>query len=346
MTTRVVDLFCGVGGMTHGFLKEGFKVVAGVDLDRSCRFAYETNNGAKFIERDITTLKGSQLSALYPATATKILVGCAPCQPFSTYTSRKSIGDRWKLLESFARLVEELKPTIVSMENVPRLTSHRVFDNFVTRLEAIGYNVTYSLVNGLDYGIPQQRTRLVAFGSLLGEVNLIPKTHSEPRTVRDVIGHLPAIGAGSVSTTDPLHRARALTPINLRRIRAAKPGRTWETWDDDLKLACHQSEAGKSFQSVYGRMEWDKPAPVMTTQFIGIGNGRFGHPEQDRAISLREGAAFQTFPKSYQFIDPAARRISMQAIARQIGNAVPVRLGRIVARSIRLHLEEHNVILG
>jgi DNA (cytosine-5)-methyltransferase 1 len=344
MPTSVIDLFCGVGGMTHGFTLEGFDVVAGVDVDNTCRYAYEKNNGSEFVEADVTELKARELAARYPAGHTRILIGCAPCQPFSLYTNRKSPDDKWRLLLRFADLIEQLNPDVVSMENVPLLKSHDVFRQFVRRLAALEYFVTHVVADGPSYGIPQSRKRLVVFASRFGAIDIVRPTHRGTlvRTVRDAIGNLPAIKAGEISRDDPLHRSRGLTPRNLERIRATPAGGAWEDWDERLQLACHKKASGKTFRSVYGRMKWDEPSPVITTQCIGIGNGRFGHPEQDRAISLREAALLQSFPQSYNFIDPSAKTVSAQAIARQIGNAVPVRLGQIVARSISRHLQNAN----
>jgi DNA (cytosine-5)-methyltransferase 1 len=342
VNAAVVDLFCGVGGMTHGFLKEGFRVVAGIDVDSSCRYPFEKNNGADFLERDLTQLPAKDLEALFPKGMRRVLIGCAPCQPFSTYSQLKDKDEKWKLLRTFARLIEAVSPDVVSMENVPRLLHHQVFDDFLAAVKAAGYQVSSALARGPSYGIPQTRTRLVLLASRLGPIELLPPTHTKSRyrTVRQTIGHLPAIGAGEVCEEDPLHQSRDLTTLNLQRIRSATPGGSWREWSDELKLECHKAESGKTFKSVYGRMQWDEPAPTITTQFVGVGNGRFGHPEQDRAISLREAALLQTFPRSYKFVEPDDE-ILQAIVARHIGNAVPVRLGRIIARSIRRHLELH-----
>ncbi|HAY09403.1 MAG TPA: DNA (cytosine-5-)-methyltransferase, partial [Thauera sp.] len=131
-----------------------------------------------------------------------------------------------------------------------------------------------------------------------------------------------------------LHLAANLSPINLQRIRAARPGGTWRDWPEALVAACHQKESGKHSAGVYGRMEWDKPAPTMTTLCNGFGNGRFGHPEQDRAISLREAAIFQSFPRDYRFVPPG-QQPSAKNLARLIGNAVPPKLGAAVARALK-----------
>ncbi len=336
----VVDLFCGVGGMTHGFVKEGFRVVAGVDVDPSCKHAFEANNGAKFVKRDIRRLTVRELLALYPADAIRVLVGCAPCQPFSAYSQLKGKDEKWKLLRRFARLIRDSRPDVVSMENVPRLANHAIFDDFVQALKDAGYHVSHGLARGPEYGIPQLRTRLVLLASLHAPIEILPPTHrrSRWRTVRQVIQKLPRIVAGEIADDDPLHQTRGLSPLNLRRIMNTPAGGDWRDWEDDLRLECHKKDSGKTFRSVYGRMTWDDPAPTITTQCIGIGNGRFGHPEQNRAISLREAALLQTFPSSYEFVK-RGEDVNQEAISRHIGNAVPVRLGRIIARSIRRHLE-------
>ncbi len=348
----VVDLFCGVGGLTHGFVKEKFKVEAGIDFDKSCDYAFEANNNnAKFIHKDITQFSSKELNNLYGKGKRKILVGCAPCQPFSKY-NRKSSNNvkpdpkdiKWKLLYSFANLIEEVQPEIVSMENVPFLVQFnngKVFKDFVSRLEKNGYIVSWNIVNAQDYGVPQRRKRLILFGSKHGKIELIDKTIKDGKyiTVRDAIGHLPEIEDGEAHPKDSLHRARKLTELNKRRIQATKEGGFWRDWDESLWLECHKKESGKSFGSVYGRMKWNDVAPTMTTYCVGLGNGRFGHPEQDRAISLREAALIQSFPENYKFIDPD-KPLSTPAIARQIGNAVPVGLGIVIAKSIKNHIKQ------
>lgn len=342
----VVDMFCGAGGLTHGFVLEGFRVVAGIDSDESCRYAYEHNNdGARFIQARIEDLDPSALARLFPAGDLKILVGCAPCQPFSKYAqSRRSTDDKWRLLEAFADTIEAVRPDIVSMENVPALMTFRggsIFAAFVAQLE-VRYRVTYQVVDCRQYGIPQRRKRLVLFASRFGEISLENALITEQKrysTVSETIGNLPTIAAGQICSTDPLHRASALTELNLQRIRASRPGGTWRDWDPQLVTECHAKETGKSYPSVYGRMTWMDPAPTITTQFHGYGNGRFGHPEQDRAISLREAALLQTFPQSYEFVAPDGPW-HFATVARHIGNAVPVELGRVIARSIKRHVEE------
>lgn len=346
----VIDLFCGVGGLTHGFVKEKFKVDAGIDFDISCKYAFENNNSSKFYHEDITKLSGEELNEKFKKGKKKILIGCAPCQPFSKYNSKSSINskikedDKWKLLYSFSNLIDEVEPEIISMENVPQLVKFdngKVFNDFVSRLESKQYYVSWEIVNAQDFGVPQRRKRLVLLASKLGEIKLIDKTikNNNYKTVRSAIGHLPKIEDGSFCPNDILHRARKLTPINKRRIKATKEGGSWRDWDEDLKLACHKKESGKDFGSVYGRMKWDEVSPTMTTYCTGLSNGRFGHPEQDRAISLREAAILQSFPETYKFIAPD-KDFSVQALARHIGNAVPVKLGVAIAKSIKNHINK------
>jgi DNA (cytosine-5)-methyltransferase 1 len=342
----VVDLFCGIGGLSYGFVKEGFTVVAGIDSDVSCKFAFETNNGARFINQDLEFVSGSQIRNLFPTGTTRILIGCAPCAPFSRYTISKSGSkhEKWALLRSFARLVKQTKAHIVSMENVPALERYRIYREFKACLEDEGYYVNRYRVRCADYGVPQTRTRLVLFASKYGEVGIIKPTHVDrQKTVRETIAHLPPIAAGEVSAKDSIHLARRLAEINLRRIKATPTGGGWENWNEDLVLDCHKAETGHSYRSVYGRMNWDELAPTITTQCVGLGNGRFGHPEQNRAISVREAALLQTFPMSYRFVEPKAKA-KCDVLARHIGNAVPVRLGVIIARSIKRHLEKHEEV--
>ncbi len=342
-----VDLFCGAGGLTHGFVKEGFNVVAGIDLDPACKYPYEKNNGAKFIESDVSAVTKQGMLDLFADAEIKILAGCAPCQPFSTYANRYEIetsdGSKWALLYQFARLIRDTLPEIVTMENVPTVANHEVFQDFVSELEVLNYSVWYGVIDCSKYGVPQSRKRMVLLASQLGDIDFIAPTTPKPKTVRSAIGKLEEISAGSVSPSDPLHVTASLSALNLRRIRASVAGGSWKTWPEDLIANCHQSDSGKTFGSVYGRMEWDKPSPTMTTQCYGFGNGRFGHPEQDRAISLREAAILQSFPKSYAFI-PKNGEASFTALGRLIGNAVPVNLGRAVAKSIETHLFKHGLI--
>lgn len=342
-TNTVVDVFCGVGGLTHGFLKEGFNVVAGIDADESCKYAFETNNKAIFISSKVEDIKAKDISKMFGNSDIKILIGCAPCQPFSQYSKLKDKDEKWKLLYDFLKLIKDTSPDLISMENVPQLAKHKVFEDFVTGLKETGYFVTWYVLYAPDYGIPQKRRRLVLFASKFGEIKEPNKTHSPKsyKTVQKVLGKLEPIEAGIKNEEDVLHYASRLSDTNMKRIKHTPEGGGWKDWNKELLLKCHKKKSGKTFSSVYGRMRWDDQSPTITTEFMSLGTGRFGHPDQNRAISLREAALLQTFPKYYKFIEPKSKWY-YKNVERHIGNAVPVRLGRIIARSLKSHIDEYN----
>jgi DNA (cytosine-5)-methyltransferase 1 len=224
------------------------------------------------------------------------------------------------------------------MENVPQLIHHKVFLKLLDSFN--GYHVWWEIIECVKLGIPQTRKRLVLLASRLGPVNLeIPRANGTDRkpTVREAISSLLVLRAGESDPGDPLHSACRLSDLNLRRIRASRPGGTWREWNKSLLAKCHRKYSGETYPSVYGRMEWDEPSPTITTQCFGYGNGRFGHPEQDRAITLREAALLQTFPRSYRFL-PDGAKVRYNVLGRLIGNAVPVQIGEIVAKSLVSHV--------
>lgn len=339
---RAVDLFCGAGGLTRGLELAGIDVRLGIDIDPACAYPYAENNKATFLLKAVDEVTSEDISDVFGGASFKLLAGCAPCQPFSTYSqgcSRPS-DERWNLLGHFSRLVKETSPNLVTMENVPRLKRQDVFVDFVSVLKDEGFEIFQDVVNCADYGVPQQRQRLVLLASKLGRIDIVEPTTPEGRrvTVRKVLCKLSPLEAGQTCESDQMHQACELTPLNLERIRASKAGGTWRDWDENLRADCHARPSGKTYPSVYGRMTWDEPSPTLTTQFFGFGNGRFGHPEQDRAISLREGAILQSFSKSYQFVRKDAP-IYRKRIGRLIGNAVPVRLGSAIGKSIVRHVQ-------
>lgn len=337
-TIRAVDLFCGVGGLTYGLVQAGIEVVAGIDIDPACKYPYEANNKAKFIERDVNELSASDVAAMISGADISMIAGCAPCQPFSTYSRSgrsKKRSDDWQLVEKFGKLVKEVQPDLVTMENVPQLLDHPVFDQFLENFE--GYSVEWSVVQAVRVGVPQTRKRLVLIASKLGPEGLtLAQDNERVSTVREAIGRLRPIEAGESDPKDRLHVASRLSKTNLERIRHSKPGGTWRDWPDELQAACHRKSTGATYPSVYGRMSWDDASPTITTQCFGYGNGRFGHPEQDRAISLREAAILQTFPPKYKFVRPG-EPVRFSVLGRLIGNAVPVRLGEVVGQTIVAH---------
>jgi DNA (cytosine-5)-methyltransferase 1 len=332
-----VDLFCGAGGLTYGLQRAGIAVIAGIDVDPVCEYAYVSNNGCLFIQADVREVGPEDVELLYPAGSIRLLAGCAPCRPFSRLGRRgkRAKSSEWGLLTEFSRLIEGVRPEFVTMENVPSLGSKRIFGSFVSSLRRLGYNVDYKSVHCPRLGLPQNRRRLVLLASLLGPIRVPAGSRPERdfRTVRSAIGSLRPIPAGGRDTRDRLHKARSLSTTNLMRLRRSTPGGTWHDWPADLRTACHRREKGATYRSVYARMEWDRPAPTITTQAHNFGTGRFGHPDQDRAISLREAAILQTFPSHYRFVGPRDKA-PFATIGRLIGNAVPPRLAEAVGREI------------
>lgn len=345
LNVSAIDLFCGIGGLSFGLKKSGINIKAGIDQDKSCEYAYTKNNKADFIGDDITNIKGRSIKEKYwSEDQIKILAGCAPCQPFSTHSNKikgKENTVKWNLLDEFLRLVKETNPEIVSMENVPNLSNKTIFLNFKTTLEEYGYWVSFQNVYCPDYGIPQKRRRLVLLASKFGEISLIPKTKTPEnyKTTKQAIGHLEKLKNGERSKLDALHFTTILSEINVERIKSSKPNGTWLDWDENLRLECHKKSTGNTYKSVYGRMSWDEPSPTITTQFYNYGTGRFGHPEQNRALTIREAALLQTFPKNYKFYKNETD-IALTKIGVHIGNAVPVDLGFVIGKSILKHLKE------
>lgn len=334
-----VDLFCGIGGLTYGLQKSGITVVAGIDNDETCRYSFEKNNKTRFVNADLTKYKTSEISKMYSKDAIKVLVGCAPCQPFSSHTFKnkeKKKDERVDLLLNFGEIVKDILPDIVSMENVRGIMKTNVFKTFVDILEKNGYQVDYKVLYLPDYGAPQNRSRLVLLASRIGKIEIPKPTHTKDNyvTVKDIIKDLPPLKAGEQSLKDLLHKAKNLSDLNIKRIKQSVQDGTWKDWDKGLLLDCYKKKKGQTYTSVYGRMSWNKVSPTITTQFFNYGSGRFGHPTQNRALSLREGALFQTFPKNYDFGEIK----SMTVISRHIGNAVPPILGEIIGKTIKKHI--------
>lgn len=341
-----IDLFCGVGGLTHGLKLAGIPVTAGFDIEKSCKYAYEHNNDATFVDIDIRKIEDAQLLSFFPEGSERIMVGCAPCQTFSSHTQKiveREKDQKWELISEYLKKIKVVKPSVISMENVPGICKYDIFDNFVTGLQDEGYFVSYKIVFCPDYGIAQSRRRLVLLASKYGEIDLIAPTHKKQNyvSVEEVIGDLPSLEDGQIDANDPLHRCSALTAVNKKRIIASKPGGSWLDWPQELRSPCHNRTTGGTYKSVYARMQWHTLAPTITTQFNNFGTGRFGHPVQNRALSIREGALIQTFPRTYEFFPPDAS-IDFKKACRMIGNAVPVRLGEIIGISILRHLRLHN----
>lgn len=339
-----IDFFCGAGGLTRGLLDSGIKVLAGFDYDNSCKESYEFNNPkAIFINKDIRKIELDDLQKACKTTDfSKVLFsGCAPCQPFSTQTKGERDTKEATLLGAFGRMIEIAQPGYIIVENVPGITKVRgysTFQRFISTLKKYNYKYAFEILNAKYFGVPQNRRRMILLASKYFQP-VMPQgkygTTLRPfRTVRDAISHYPRINAGETNTLFYNHTAASITSLNLERIQATKKdGGDRKSWPDKLKLKCHIGDY-KGHTDVYGRMEWDKPSPALTGRCNSISNGRFGHPEQDRAISLREAAALQTFPDGYVFFG------SSKSIAQQIGNAVPVKFAEEIAKELLYQSEQ------
>jgi DNA (cytosine-5)-methyltransferase 1 len=335
MTTsvHVIDFFCGCGGTSLGLQEAGLEITAGIDHDEYASATFRQNfPGAVVIPRDIRNVTMEDIADLLDDRPV-VFSGCAPCQPFSVQNMYRSKDDpRRGLLSEFERFVVLLRPEYVVVENVPgaqRFSETGPFHDFTVQLLALGYKINSGILRAGDFGVPQERRRLVIVAALGQPVRLPtagPATERKDVTVRETIGHLARLSAGEVSDIDPDHAAMRLSPLNMQRIRATPEGGSRRDWPDDLGLICHSSHAGHS--DVYGRMRWDRPAAGLTTRCLSYSNGRFGHPEQDRAISAREAACLQTFPETFQFHGPLTEK------GRQIGNAVPPRFAQRIGHEI------------
>ena len=343
---EVVDLFCGVGALSHGLKLSGFKIIAGYDVDERCKYAFEKNNDGRFFSGDVAELKAAEIRSHFSGGGPSVLAGCAPCQPFSSYKHRYAEDPKWNLVNKFAQLAVEVQPDFVTMENVPALLKYKdgkIFSDFCKCLSKGGYQVEHYIAKCEEFGVPQKRRRLVVLASRHAKLSPLSPTHSKMKSVRDAIGDLPPIAAGESHENDILHVSAGLTDINLKRIRASKQGGTWRDWPEDLVALCHRKPSGQTYPGVYARMSWDGPSPTMTTQCFGYGNGRFGHPEQDRAISLREAAILQSFPPGYMFLPPSDKP-KLTEVGRWIGNAVPVKLAEAIGNVlIDTHKQDANV---
>ncbi|MCP4699657.1 MAG: DNA cytosine methyltransferase [Gammaproteobacteria bacterium] len=341
---KAFDFFCGAGGLTRGLLDAGIKVVAGFDRDERCRDTYEYNNpGVRFVGADIREMDLSHLikKGRLRKYDNVLFAGCAPCQPFSS--QRKGNGPRHDatLLGEFGRLVEAALPGYVLIENVPgiaKVRGYSTFSRFLGMLEANGYLYAHSILDAKRYGVPQNRRRLVLFAARQLRPSLPEPKYGTPlrsfRTVRQAISHFPEISAGECHPDIPNHVVASITERNLERLHhTPHDGGDRRSWPKHLRLKCHKGNY-EGHTDVYGRMHWDHPAPALTGRCHSISNGRYGHPEQDRAISLREAAAIQSFPDGYEFFG------SNKHIALQIGNAVSVRLAEHLGKHI-LQLENN-----
>lgn len=336
---HAVDFFCGAGGLTRGLLNAGIEVVLGVDNDEQCRQTYELNNSpAKFLKTDIRTADTSIVRRHVGKIARKDLLfaACAPCQPFSKQRTSSRDASLSTLLLHFGRFIESYKPAYVFLENVPgmiRVPGYSTYRRFCKLIEGLGYVHDEAVIDAKSYGVPQTRRRFLMLASRVGRIEIPLATHGHGGlsyvTVRDAIERFPPIKAGETNVGIHNHRASELSDLNLERIaNCQEDGGDRRSWPRRLVLNCHKN-GHTGHTDVYGRMWWDKPAPALTGKCTSLSNGRYGHPEQNRAISLREAAALQSFGDKYVFYG-----LSKTHIAQQIGNAVPVKLAEAIGRQL------------
>ena len=340
---EVVDFFSGCGGASAGLREAGMRIRLGIDHDEQAGATYRRNfPEAGFIRRDIRRIATCELEPYIHRPRPLLFTACAPCQPFSKQNSEPSASDaRATLLDDFTRFVRRFRPDYLFLENVPGIQRgdplNGPIGRFVRRVKRLDYRVVWNVLDALDYGVPQTRRRFVLVAALGGEIRLPEETHGQggrlapPATAGEWIGDLPAIPEGGGDESVPNHRAARLSPLNRARIAKTPEGGDRRDWPGELVPSCHRGHDGHT--DVYGLLRSDLPASTLTTRCISLPNGRFGHPTQDRALSLREAACLQTFPRDFVFSG------GLHAMARQVGNAVPVLLARRVGEMLNAHLE-------
>lgn len=321
-------------------------IAFGLDNDPDAARTYKANfPDAAFICADIADVPTSALDVVVEASAGHPLLfnACAPCQPFSRQRSCEAPldDDRLDLLDHLSRFLRRFRPELIFVENVPGLRDgslgKKVFERLIQALGELDYSTSYRVVRSQDYGVPQRRARLVLLASLFGPISFPAPTHGagplqpDYATVGQWISDLPAISAGETHPVVPNHRAARLSSLNLRRIQATPQGGGWRDLPADLMPSSRKS-GFNGFTDVYGRLRWDAPAPALTTRCISYSNGRFGHPRQDRAISVREAACLQTFPLDFVFTG------NLNSQARQVGNAVPALLAQRFGERVVSHI--------
>lgn len=339
-----IDLFSGCGGLTQGLRDAGFAVGAAVEIDELAAETYATNHPeVKLFNTDLREISASQImeACCVARGELDLLAGCPPCQGFSRIrlnNKRERMDDpRNRLIDEVLRLVIEIQPKVLMLENVPNLSRYTRFQNFKRSLRKLGYEISDQILDVADFGVPQRRKRLVVLASRLGRISHLAPV-GERTTVRDAIEKLPAV----ILKTDSLHNLGEQRSERVRQLIKAIPkdGGSRMALPTRLALKCHGRQDG--FYDVYGRMKWDDVAPTITGGCINPSKGRFLHPTEDRAITLREAALLQSFPPDYYF----SLRRGKYAAAEMIGNALPPRFSMRQAESVRAHLQAHSGSLG
>lgn len=339
-TLTAVDLFSGCGGLTQGLKEAEFDVLAAVEMDPLAAETYAINHPAvKVLQADIQTVSSAEfLNATNIAPGDlDLLAGCPPCQGFSRMRNRNQMrrmaDPRNRLIDEVLRIVEALQPKAIMLENVPNLERYSRYSLFKKNLRSLGYNVADGIFDVAEFGVPQRRRRLVVLASRVGKISNLsaPKIRT---TVRDAIGFMQSSQQG----LDPLHNVLEKRSLRVRELikLIPKDGGSRSALPKHIQLKCHSRSDGH--YDVYGRMRWDDVAPTITGGCVNPSKGRFLHPVENRAITLREAALLQSFPPDYYF----SLRRGKYAAAEMIGNALPPTFSRIQGEAIKAHLSIPN----
>lgn len=333
-----IDIFSGCGGLSEGMVQAGFAAKAAIEIDKYAVLAYRLNHPETIvIENDIRNVSSDDIIAALNGEPLHLLAGCPPCQGFSSVrrlNRKQNVRDgRNALILEYLRLVKELQPLTIMMENVPGLINYYLFKHVVKELDVLGYRPKVKIVNVKDYGVPQNRKRLIMVGSLFGEID-IAEGPGKKVTVKETIGRL----VSTQETEDPLHKITANhTQKVMERIRLTpKDGGSWKDLPEKYILACHKKEK-VGFIDIYGRLRWNDISSTITGGCLNPSKGRFLHPEEDRVITAREAALLQSFPMTYKF--PV--NIPKASLALLIGNALPPKFSYIQSMNIKKHLDKH-----
>lgn len=324
----VLDLFAGAGGFTLGFVQDGFVPVFAVEIDKHAAATYEANFGPHCSPEDINNIK------VFPST--DVIIGGPPCQGFSNLGAHIPNDPRNQLWRHYVRAVDQVRPLVFVVENVPPLLNSEEGQELIRETRALGYQVQGRILTAADYGAPQVRKRTIIIGSRVGPVIFPKQNHIDPKkrglhtlhlynwaTVRQAISDLPR-----TPTEYSLHFGRNPTPKSIERYRHIPPGGNRWNLPPDLMPDCWKRKT-KGGTDLFGRLRWDEPSVTIRTEFFKPEKGRYLHPEADRPITHREAARLQCFPDDFIF------KGTKIEIAKQIGNAVPVKLAHAIANAVR-----------
>ncbi len=342
-----INVFCGSGSLSMGLKKAGFRLLAGIELDPEIAKTFRANHRrTKLIIKDVREIMGKEIFDLVGDSKIDLIAGCPPCQGFSQLTEKyKREDSRNFLILEMARLVAEVKPSLVMMENVAGIVTKGkpILDEFLERLKKLGYLVNMDVLQMADYGVPQSRRRFVLFAGRGFKVPLPCATHSRKGdtekglkpwvTLSEVIKDMPepvtlshAIKNGGPGKFN-WHVVRDLKEVSMKRLEAMKEGDNRLVLPRELRPKCHKHRK-RGFVNVYGRLRWDHVASTITSGCATPAMGRFGHPEKPRTISIREAALIQTFPENYKFDTRFIKRA-----CNLVGNALPYKFAHLAAKN-------------